>query len=281
VVLKAAEEVGAKGRHRHEPAGARLQCAAEETEEGGGLGGGPEQLLGLVDHQEGGTLAAAGGLPELPAELGQGRGIATCHAGPEGGRIGIEPQPVAGRHQRLGEFVRRPLAGAEGLDQEPARGVAAQERQEAGAQQRGLAAARGTEQEEQPGTADPPQAGEGVHGGAGVVVAAEEDGGVGLLQRLEAGIGGPGGVVVPHGGRVEPGAAQPLPELDVPGLGIGDEVALLDVTQDRAGLAGAMRTGKTLLPRKRAWRSSKKHQGEASQAGLTSATTARQARSRW
>ena len=189
----------------------------EEGEEGTRLRGvGGEQLLGLVDGDDEGRRATGGGVAgilDVGEELQQrpDRGSTTGNGGADVGAVAGDVARSKGGFEHGRKAVvageRRAFGTDDGEHREmPA--VAAQARQEAGAEERGFARARGAEDGQKARRGSGAEAAQGVEGEDGGAIAAEEDAGVVRLERQQSPIGGAARIAVgrPQEVRgVEPG----------------------------------------------------------------------------
>ncbi len=119
---------------------------------------------------------------------------------------------VEGPAQHRRQLARRVVAGAEGLHHQPALDVAPQPRHQARTHQRRLAGAGGAEHHHQAGLAQPVDLVEQVQAVADLLVAAEEDAGVLLLEGQQPRIGRAAAVPVEGVGGIEPGGQDSAPQ---------------------------------------------------------------------
>ena len=207
---------------------------------------GQEALLKLVHHQEHAGLGSTRCRPKVGEEVEQ--------SPPAGHRVGcllgrlqhvreLPGRPVLARlgertPQRDGELAGRVTEGAHRGHDDPAGPVARQARQQAGPGERRLAAAGGAEDHDEPVAAELLQPAEGVDAVADLLVAAEEDGCVLLVEGEQAGVGR--AAAVPREGvvRVQAGTAQPVEQPLIAILGIAGDVDDLARGEDRVDVAG-------------------------------------------
>jgi hypothetical protein len=224
------------------------------------------------------AVAAAAQLGQLAGQLDQSRRPATQHRDQLGRRAGL---PVIGERagQAAGQLRDRPLGGPQRRQRDPAPGPAGQPRQQAGAQQRRLAASGRADDGHEPARAVPQRRLQQLDQPGGLALPAEEHRRVGPVERGETGVRRP--VRVPGEGllRVQPRRAQPIDQPGEPGPGVGDVDPLHHVQQRHPDVR--LQPHRDERPAQRAGQLiSAKHHWDATDAALARKTIASARRSR-
>ena len=163
MILEVAEEVGAQGGDRHQPAVRRFQPGPQQPQKprrrfGGGVA---EQFFGLVDGQQHGGFGLSGGEREIASEVHQHLAVdrllrrRPVELGSNRSPVARPPQRFERGGQRHGELVERLELRPKRWHRQPLRRLFAQPRDDARPRQRRLAAARGAEQQRERGASRP------------------------------------------------------------------------------------------------------------------------------